>query len=301
MASVGAEPAAARPSMSPAMWSASTAPPRSMSFIIDAVMVEPGAVSMASARSCACGRGARPLRVAMALHSASSAAGSSAWPAETMSPMLARIKQVALAAEAMNTHFSHISWLMSVLALASKPAPLMAARMASARAEEGVCSSPKIRAWASFRCSTVPSAASVEAGRQLVEVAHAVEQRQDHGVRADGGGERFHRRVQVVGLAADDDDVVVAGNLFRQQVGRMGQRQVAARALDVQAGLGQLGRASGAQQEGDVLTCGQQAAAEVSTERTGAHDQKFHGDSFNVERNRIAPGGKLCRRPITQP
>jgi len=47
--------------------------------------------------------------VAIPQHSSTSCRLSSVAPAAMTSPMLARIRQVTLATEAMNTHFSHIS------------------------------------------------------------------------------------------------------------------------------------------------------------------------------------------------
>jgi len=89
--------------------SASTGPPRSMSFSIDAEIGEPAAVRTPRKRSIDAGRGAKPLAAAMARHSSSSRSLRSAAPAATMSPMLARIRQVIAAAAAMKTHFSHSS------------------------------------------------------------------------------------------------------------------------------------------------------------------------------------------------
>ena len=44
-------------------------------------------------------------------------------------------------------------------------------------------------------------------GIELVEMAHAIQQRQDAGGGADGRANRFDRAVQVVGLATEDDQI----------------------------------------------------------------------------------------------
>ncbi|MNT77482.1 hypothetical protein D3C72_2166010 [compost metagenome] len=86
-----------------------------------------------------------------------------------------------------------------------------------------------------------------EARDQPVDVAQAVEQREDDGVGSDGGRERIHGGVEVVGLAADHDHVVRAADLLGQHVLRRGQVEVAEGAAHHEPGRGQLGRAAGTQ------------------------------------------------------
>ena len=97
----------------------------------------------------------------MAAHSSSSDTARSAAPAATMSPMVARIRQVIPAAVAMNTHLSHISCRMALLARASALLPVKAATIASIRGVTRPSRSPNDRVWASFRCRIRPSSSSV--------------------------------------------------------------------------------------------------------------------------------------------
>ena len=113
-----------------------------MSFSIDAEIGEPAAVSIGAGALEAGRRGAKPLAAAMARHSSSSGVAKPAPPAATMSPTVARIRQVMPAAEAMKTHFSHISSRIWVLARPSKRAVAKSRWIASTRAEAVPSSSP---------------------------------------------------------------------------------------------------------------------------------------------------------------
>ena len=63
-------------------------------------------------------------------------------PAATISPKVARIRQVMPAPVAIKAHFSHISCKITVLSLASKCAPDSAAAMACARGDSEPSCSP---------------------------------------------------------------------------------------------------------------------------------------------------------------
>jgi len=118
--------------------------PRSMSRNIDAVNGEFGAVSIVRVRSTNAGRGAKPSLAAIAAHLAKGIAARSAAPAATMSPIVARIRQVIPALAAMNTYFSHISCRIALLGRASKQAPENSLPIVSMRVEADLSSSPKV-------------------------------------------------------------------------------------------------------------------------------------------------------------
>ena len=86
----------------------------------------PPSARRGSARSRPHGREALP--AAIAAHSSSRVVARSAAPAVTMSPMVARIRQLIPAQAAMNTHFSHISCRIISLRRDSKRAPANADR-----------------------------------------------------------------------------------------------------------------------------------------------------------------------------
>jgi hypothetical protein len=116
---------------------------------------------------------------------------------------------------------------------------------------------------------------AAEAPLEKVEMGHAVQQRQDRGLRPHRRGEGLHGLDQVVGLAAQQDEVVgraelVGGDRRRGEVG------IAARAADREARLGQLCRPARADQEGHVAAGLQQAAAEIAADGAGADDQDAH-------------------------
>ena len=72
---------------------------------------------------------------------------------------------------------------------------------------------------------------------QRVEMADAVQQRQDRRARADRWCEGIHRAVEIEGLAAQQDEIVRAFQVFRRHGGRGRQGDVAELALHHQAGL----------------------------------------------------------------
>lgn len=130
---------------SPTMWSASTGALASTSRSIEAVRGEPAAVNaaLACSRNAACG--ARPASSAMARHS-SRRERIISWPPgdATISPMGARIRQVAPASVARKTHFSHISCTIWSLTLASKPALSRVPATSRMRSEITPSRSPKV-------------------------------------------------------------------------------------------------------------------------------------------------------------
>jgi hypothetical protein len=93
--------------------------------------------------------------------------------------------------------------------------------MASTRGECEPSRSPKDRVWLSLRCTIRPvrvqnrrdqalaaeHAFGAEARFQSVQVAHAVEQRQDRRLRSNRRRKRGHCVVKIVGLAAEKDEI----------------------------------------------------------------------------------------------
>src|SRR6185437_4706956 len=110
---------------------------------------------------------------------------------------------------------------------------------------------------------------------QQVEMAHAIEQRQNRGVRSDRGRKRQHRLWQVVSLATEQNEVVRLAespglNCRCRQIG------VSPWTADREAGACQLLASSRSDEEGYVPAALQQPAAKVAANGTGADDQDAH-------------------------
>src|SRR3954453_14231693 len=110
-----------------------------------------------------------------------------------------------------------------------------------------------------------------------VEMLHAVEHRDDRGIRPDCCRERLDGVVEVEGLAAEQHDV----ELVLDRVGLNGRRifqgHVAVRALDDEAGARELAGASWPDQEGDVATGLQQPATKIAADGASADHEDTHG------------------------
>src|ERR1700730_4492801 len=87
---------------------------------------------------------------------------------------------------------------------------------------------------------TAEHRAGAETPAEVIHMAHAVEQRQDRRVWSDGGCERVCRGLQIVGLAAPQDQ----SDRRAQRVGGDGrwrwQARIAKVAADDEAGFGKL-------------------------------------------------------------
>ncbi len=140
-----------------------------------------------------------------------------------------------------------------------------------------------------------------EARVQRFVVAQAVEDRQHVGAGLHRRRDRVHRVVQVVGLAAEQDQIEAR---LAQRVGQLGGGQhrhaqvcIAERADQLQAVLAQPRGAGGPQQEGDVRAGLRQASAEVAAGAAGAEDQDAHAwspaikPSSNFKVPALAPPG----------
>ena len=92
--------------------------------------------------------------------------------------------------------------------------------------------------------------------------------------------EGIHGRIEVVGLASDNDHVEWRLDVFGHHVGRRRQLQVAEGALNHQSGVRDLCRAQRSQKKRHVAPRLQQAAAEITTECAGTHHQKSHCESL---------------------
>ena len=115
-----------------------------------------------------------------------------------------------------------------------------------------------------------------EASVEHVEMAHAVEQRQDRSFRPHHGSERFDRIVQVVGFATEEHEIERAGERIRRHQRRRREVHVPARAADHQPVLSESGRARGSHQEGHVPPCLQQAATEIAANAPCSNDKNAH-------------------------
>jgi hypothetical protein len=115
-------------------------------------------------------------------------------------------------------------------------------------------------------------------------MAHAVQQRHHRGVRADRRGDRLDRRVEVVGLAGQQHDVVgPAFGALQHRLHLLGD--VALGALDHQAVALQRLAPRRTNQESDVGAALVQASADIAADRASAQNQDSH---FNAPRARRA-------------
>ena len=121
-------------------------------------------------------------------------------------------------------------------------------------------------------------ALGAEACVEHVELAHAVEQREDCGLGADGGREVVDGGFERVGLDGEDDEVeglrlgaeFVGGDELCLDGG------VAERADDLEAVAAELFSARGADEEGDVAADLCETAAEESAGGAGADNESAH-------------------------
>lgn len=129
-----------------------------------------------------------------------------------------------------------------------------------------------------------------ERGVERIEMAQAVEQRQDQRVFAERGTDRGDCAVEVVGLAGEDDEVDGAG------VGGFGHRthrlaQIAERAFDDDPVTRQLFGALRADEKADVLAGGGQTSTEITAGAAGAENQNAHFAS-PCDENERSPAGR---------
>ena len=109
-----------------------------------------------------------------------------------------------------------------------------------------------------------------------VEMPHAVEQRNDGGLRSHRRREGRDRVVEIERLAAEQHRI----EFFAQRVGlhrrRVFQRGVAERALDHEAVAGELRGTPRPDQEGHVASGRQHPAAEIAADRAGTDHEHSH-------------------------
>src|SRR6185503_10653170 len=122
---------------------------------------------------------------------------------------------------------------------------------------------------------TAHDPAFAEAFGQDLDMAHAVQLRHDGGIGADRRGNRIERRLEIVSLVTQHNEVVrpaFAANADGLHL----LSDVTLGALDDQAVPAKGGAAGWTNQEGDVSTGLLQAAAEIAADRAGAQDQDLH-------------------------
>src|SRR5262249_52411797 len=108
-----------------------------------------------------------------------------------------------------------------------------------------------------------------------VDMAHAVQLRHDGGVGADRRRNRIERRLEIVSLVTQHNEVVRPAFAATAD-GLHLLRDVTLGALDDEAVPAKRGAAGRTNQEGDVSTGLLQAAAEIAADRAGAQDQDLH-------------------------
>ena len=118
--------------------------------------------------------------------------------------------------------------------------------------------------------------ALAEARVQPLEVRHAVEERHDRRVAAHRGRDRVHRRIEVVGLAGEEHDVVAAAEVAGDH--RLHRElHVADRAFDAQPLARDLLAPFRPHEKGHVRSRLREPAAEISADAAGAEDEDSHG------------------------
>src|SRR5580704_7103169 len=105
---------------------------------------------------------------------------------------------------------------------------------------------------------------------------HAVEQWQDGGIGANSGRKRIRRRLQIVSLAAEQDQIEWLAQRIGRYGGRLGQVHVAEAAGDDQTGFGELRGAPRPDQKRHVTARLQQATAEIAADGASADDESTH-------------------------
>ena len=130
---------------------------------------------------------------------------------------------------------------------------------------------------------------AAEAAVEPFEVREAVQQRQHRRGAAHRRRNRVHRRVEVVGLAGEQDQVVARAQ-FAGHHGVHRQRQVAERTGDAQAVAGDLLMTSGADEERDVGSRVRQPPTEVAADPASAEHQDLHGRHPPMVRHEITIG-----------
>jgi len=111
---------------------------------------------------------------------------------------------------------------------------------------------------------------------QRVEMAHAVQQREDRGLRPDRRREALDRAVEVIGLAAQEHEVVGRREILGLHEDRVGDVDVPVWAADHQPGLPELRGAPGPDQEGYVTAGFGQPSPKIAANRTGPDDENTH-------------------------
>ena len=143
---------------------------------------------------------------------------------------------------------------------------------------------------------TAQHRAGAESSAKQIHMFHAVEQRQYRGVRADGRGKRIDRRWQIVGLAAQQDQIERRLKLIRKDRRRLRDGHVATRAADDQSGLRQLFGAARPHQKCHVAAGFLEPTAEIAAKRARADHQNAHHEILYARR--LLSGGTARNQKI---
>src|SRR5471032_2634836 len=109
-----------------------------------------------------------------------------------------------------------------------------------------------------------------------IQVMHAVEHGQDGGVGSDRGFYRLDSAIEIVSLAAEQDQVERFAYVFCQHDGRVGYGQIAVRAAHVKARLRELRGAPLAHEERHVTAGIKKPSAKIAANRARTHHQNPH-------------------------
>jgi len=117
---------------------------------------------------------------------------------------------------------------------------------------------------------------AAEALVEHVHVGHAVEQRDNGGLRTNGGGEVVDGAFEVVGLAAQDNEVESLTEAIGGDRGRGREREVAGWTENLEAAVLKLLGATGTDEEGDVAVGGEQPGSEEAANPACSNDENSH-------------------------
>jgi hypothetical protein len=111
---------------------------------------------------------------------------------------------------------------------------------------------------------------------ESIQMPHAVQQGQDHGIWSDCRGKRCHGAFKVVGFATEQDEVEGVVEIPGKDRWWVGDLHVPEAALNFQTGAGQFSGAFGTDKKRDVLLCLQQPTAKVTANAPGTNHKNAH-------------------------
>jgi hypothetical protein len=109
-----------------------------------------------------------------------------------------------------------------------------------------------------------------------VKVLHAIQQGQDRRLRSNRCSKRIDGGIEVVGFAAQQNQVEVPVYFMSLNGRRRFEYHIAKAAFDHETSFSELDSPFWSDEKGDIATGLEQSAAKVSTDRTRADDENSH-------------------------